>query len=138
MEDQLKPPKNQIPEGIPAFPQEFPAAPEIGLGTEELLRLKEESETSKKRSGYFLLFLITLLLTTVNVVNAMYFKNNRIISWSVIIYMTFLFPILFAKFDLLEIVIKRFAPFLREPEDFIKRMRERRQTEISFQQAATS
>ena len=119
---------NQMYPEMPAGAQTMPGAPfppDIGLSSDDLIRIKNESEKAKKISGYFLLFLITILFIGAQVLNSLYLRSSSVALWSTIVYVVFLFAILSSKFDLIDKIIAKTFPYLKEPEDFLKQVKER-------------
>ena len=104
---------------------EAPFLPDLGLSSDDLIRIKYESEKAKKIFGYFLLFLITILFIGAQVLNSLYLRSTSVALWSTVVYIVFLFSILASKFDLIDKIIEKTFPYLKEPEDFLKRVRER-------------
>lgn len=96
----------------------------VNFDSETLKKLAEENERSKRASGIVLIFFLLFLLIVVNVLNAVYFRNLEISKYSIIAFFTFFIPTLFTKFDLLGVIIRKFFPYLREPDDFFKRVKE--------------
>lgn len=100
-------------------------APDLGLSADDLIQIKEDAEKSKKRIGYFLLFLLTISLIIVQALNSAYFRSLSLAIWSALIYGLFLFVVLIAKFDLIDKIVSKSFPYLKEPADFLNKLKER-------------
>lgn len=89
-----------------------------------LQKMYEDSEKAKRTSGIAIIFWITLITIGVNVLNSLFFRNSEITKYSIIFFFVFFIPTLMTKFGLLNLLIVKFAPFLKEPDDFLKRVRD--------------
>lgn len=111
------------PAGV-AIPNPIEGMPNIGLSTDDLLELQDQMEKGKKRSGYILLFFLTILEIGILLANAYYFRSANLALWSILVYIFFVVIILSTKFDMLSKAIDRFMPYLKEPKDFLKVIKE--------------
>lgn len=101
-----------------------PIMPNLGFGGEDLLSIQKQVEAQKRKSGYCLLFLLVILYVAGLIVSVTFLRSRVLLIWLSLIFLGLLLPVLFTKFDVLDLLIDKFVPFLREPEDFLKRKRE--------------